>query len=478
MQVKYDKIFYSFNSKKILTEVIIMGKKIIVAGAGHGGITAAALLAKSGFDVTVYERGEKGKLGYDWTDIFDPKALDMVGCPRPADGKWEWKIDMTFFGPNTPDSTKIRQRVPNDPNEMEIKMERRDIYELLINFAESNGAKFEYGVNIEGPVMAGDRVIGIKTNKGDILGDMVIDACGAESPVRQNLPDCLGIQKHPLWGEKFYVYRAFYDLPVDPNTVEDKYKVMLFPDPESIGIGWIATEDTFSDLLIGHMDPLTMEQVEEIADRYRKTNPQLGTKLLRGGQFVLIPVRQPLSIMVADGYAAIGDSAFMTVPIIGSGIGNAIKNSKILADTIIADKTETYSAETLWDYQYNYYQKMGKNIAPLALAKLLLTRVSQDQIAYAINEGLLTYHEMTITANHTSLWKFLHFDPNLPKRGAALLKDKDLTKKGIGVVADIVACLAVEQFLPRHYSRFAVKRWAKAYDTVFTHRLKVMGKGE
>ena len=91
----------------------------------------------------------------------------------------------------------------------------------------------------------------------------------------------------------------------------------------------------------------------------------------------------------------------MTVPIIGSGIGNAIKNSKILADTIIADKTETYSAETLWDYQYNYYQKMGKNIAPLALAKLLLTRVSQDPIAYAINEGLLTYHEMTITANHT-----------------------------------------------------------------------------
>ena len=132
----------------------------------------------------------------------------------------------------------------------------------------------------------------------------------------------------------------------DPATVDDKYKVILFPDSESIGIGWIATEDTFSDLLIGHMDPLTVSEAEEIAERYRKTNPQLGTKKLRGGQLVLIPVRQPLSIMVADGYAAIGDSAFMTVPIIGSGIGNAIKNSKILAETIIGDKTETYSAET------------------------------------------------------------------------------------------------------------------------------------
>lgn len=455
-----------------------MSKNIIVAGAGHGGLTAAALLAKAGFDVTVYERSEEGKCGYDWTDIFDPKALDIVGCPRPEEVglPWEWKIDMTFYGPNTKEEHKIRQRVPNDPNEMEIKMERSDIYKLLIGFAEDNGVKMEYGVNIKGPIMAGDRVIGITTDKGDFYGDLVIDAAGAESPIRTKLPDCLGIQKHPNWGEKFYVYRAFYDLPVDPSTVEDRYKVMLFPDPESIGIGWIATEDEFSDLLIGHMDPLNMTQVEEIAERYRKTNPQLGTKKLRGGQMVLIPVRQPLSIMVADGYAAIGDAAFMTVPIIGSGIGNALKNSKILAETIIADKTETYSAETLWPYQYEYFQKMGKNIAPLALVKLLLTRISQDQLDYAFDNGILTHYEMTITANHTSLWKFLHFDPNLPKRGIALVKDKDLLMKGVGVVADVAACLVVEQFLPKKFSRSAVQAWAKAYDTVFTHRLKSMGK--
>ncbi|MBO4382456.1 MAG: NAD(P)-binding protein [Clostridia bacterium] len=455
-----------------------MSKKIIVAGAGHGGLTAAALLAKAGFDVTIYERAEEGKCGYDWTDIFDPKALDVVGCPRPEQVglPWEWKIDMTFFGPNTKDDKKIRQEVPNDPNEMEIKMERSDIYKLLIGFATDSGAKIEYGVNILGPILAGDRVIGIRTDKGDFYADMVIDAAGAESVIRTNLPDCLGIQKHPLWGEKFYVYRAFYDLPVDPKTVEDRYKVMLLPDPGAVGIGWIATEDEFSDLLIGHMDPLTSEEVEEIAARYRKDNPQLGTKKLRGGQMVLIPVRQPLSIMVADGYAAIGDSAFMTVPIIGSGIGNAIKNSKILADTIIADKTETYSAETLWPYQYGYYQKMGKGIAPLALVKLLLTRISHDQLDYAFDKGILTKYEMTITANHTSLWKFLNFDPNLPKRGLAILGDRDLLVKGAGVVADVAACLVVEQFLPKHYSRKAVQTWAKAYDTVFTHRLKKMGK--
>ena len=34
-------------------------KKIIVAGAGHGGLTAAYNLAKNGFDVTVYEKNKR-----------------------------------------------------------------------------------------------------------------------------------------------------------------------------------------------------------------------------------------------------------------------------------------------------------------------------------------------------------------------------------------------------------------------------------
>lgn len=444
-------------------------KKIIVAGAGHGGITAGALLAKAGFDVTVYDRGEQGKLGYDWTDIFDPKALSRVGIDMPPKDKFEYKIDMTFFGPTTTDANKIRQHVPNDPNEMEIKMERSDIYELLINHAVSCGVKFKYGVTIKGPIMQGDRVIGIKTSKGDFLGDMVIDACGCESPVRANLPDCLGIQKHPRHFEKFYVYRAFYDLGADPATVEDKYKVMLLPEGK-LGIGWIATEPEFSDLLIGRFDPFDMKEVKRTAEVYRQDNPQLGKKLLRGGQFVEIPVRQPLSIMVADGYAAIGDSAFMTVPIIGSGIGNAIKMSRVLADAIIADETKTYSAETLWKYQTEYYKQMGNGIAPLAAVKLLLTRVTPDQLDYAFNKGILTTYEMTITANHTSLWKFLNFDPNLPKRGLALIKDLDLTKKGVRVVRDVVETIVVTKLMPQNYSRHAVQAWAKAYDRIFTRK--------
>ena len=48
----------------------------------------------------------------------------------------------------------------------------------------------------------------------------------------------------------------------------------------------------------------TEAEVNETLEILRKDNPSLGTEIVRGGQFVQIPVRQPLGVLVADGYAA------------------------------------------------------------------------------------------------------------------------------------------------------------------------------
>ena len=438
-----------------------MSKKIIVAGGGHGGISAAALLAKEGFDVTVFERNAEGKLGYDWTDIFDPKAINIAGIPMPAPDKFEYKTDMTFY--STSEKTALRQQVPDD--QREIKMERSDIYDMLISHAAACGVKFEYEQNIEGPLTIGDRIVGIKTDKGEYYADLVIDACGCESPVRANLPECCGIQKHPAQFEKFYVYRAFFNKAIE-GDVEDKYKVCLLPEGK-LGIGWVATEEEHTDLLIGRFEPFDLAEAERTAEYFRSKNPSLGTEIVRGGQFVEIPVRQPLSILVADGYAAIGDSAFMTVPIIGSGIANSLKASKILADTIIADTTETYSAETLWGYQARYYKEQGASLAPLACVKLLLTRINGDDIDYLFDEGILTWREFTITADSTNLLSMIHITPDMPKRGLAIVKNKELLTKLLKVVSDISQVVALTTAMPKYYSRKSVQNWAAKYDKVF-----------
>ncbi len=438
-----------------------MGKNIVVAGGGHGGIAVASILSRNGYDVTVYEKNARENMGYDWTDIFDPKALLKAYIPMPDESLFEFKENMTFYSPN--EKTPIKQQVPE--NQLEIKMERKDIYDLLIDTAEKNGAKFVYNCSIEGAVVKDGRVVGIKTSMGEFYGDLIIDACGCESPVRSSLPEEFGIQEHPDKNEKFYVYRAFYNKATD-NEVKDKYKVCLLPEGK-LGIGWVATEEEYTDLLIGRFEPFDMDEVERTAGFFRERNESLGTEVKRGGQFVQIPVRQPISIMVANGYAAIGDSAFMTVPIIGSGIANSLKAAPILAKAVMDDRTENYTAETLWQYQYKFYKNMGSGLAPLAAVKLLLTKITPEELDYIFEKQILTWREMTITADSTGLGDFLHFSSDMPKRAIDIVKDKGILKKLLKVGADIGKVIAVCTVIPKEYDEKSVLKWAKDYDKIF-----------
>lgn len=279
------------------------------------------------------------------------------------------------------------------------------------------------------------------------------------------MPECCGIQKHTEKFEKFYIYRAFYNKADDCDDF-NKYKVCLLPEGK-LGIGWVAAEDEYTDLLIGRFEPFDINEAERTAEYFRSKNPCLGNEIKCGGQFAQIPVRQPLAVLVADGYAAIGDSTFMTVPIIGSGIANSFKAAKMLADAIISDATCTYSAETLWKYQLDYYSSLGNGLAVLAQVKLLLTKLTPDELDYILDNGILTWRELTITAESTDITKMIHFSPDLPKRGVMLVKNKKLTKKMLDLVGGIASTAVACASMPKSYGRLEVKKWADKYNKIF-----------
>ncbi len=441
-----------------------MGKKIIVAGGGHGGIAAGALLAKNGYDVTVYEKHKREDMGYDWTDIFDKKGLFAAGMEMPAEDKYKFKNDMTFYSPNM--NVGLRQHVPQD--QLEIQMERKEIYNHIISYAESCGVKFEYETDILYPVMLGDRVAGIQTDKGTVYGDLVIDAAGMNSVIRRNLPEHLGIQNNVQPYEQFYVYRGFFNKTAECD--EDKFKLLLLHQNQ-MGIYWVAAEENYTDALIGRFTPLSEEDVDDALAYLRSINPHLGDELVRGGQFVNIPVRQPLGVMVADGYAAIGDSAFMTVPVIGSGMANAFKASKMLADAIIEDTTDSFSAETLWKYQRKYYKELGNGFAPLACVKLLLTRLYSDELDYIFDSGILNADDMTIGADSTDIGSILGgvTKESLKKKLVGLKNNPVVLKKVLRCVKELGAAVAVTNAMPKSYSRKSVNAWVKQYNNCFKH---------
>ncbi len=440
-----------------------MGRKVIVAGGGHGGIAAGAVLAENGFDVTVYEKNRREEMGYDWTDIFDRKGLFACGMAMPDKDKYLLKNDMTFINPSR--TVTVKQHVPED--QLEIQMERRDIYEHIISHAESCGVKFKFETAVEAPVMLGSRVAGIKTADGAVYADLVIDAAGIDSPIRKNLPECFGIQRETAEYERFYVCRGFFNKTAEVEG--DKFRVYLFFDDKK-QICWVADDGTHTDVLIGRFEPFGTDEAEETLAKLREVNPDLGTELIRGGQFVTIPVRQPLGVLVADGYAAVGDSAFMTVPVIGSGIANSLKAARILADAVIADKNGLYNAETLWKYQRGFYKKLGRGLAPLAIIKLMMRDFSPRELDYLLEREILNSDDMTIGADSNSLMSFikdmLTFD-GMKKKFTGVMTHPAVCVKVTKMCTKIAAVVAAENAMPVVYDRNLVNAWVKTYNACF-----------
>ena len=201
----------------------------------------------------------------------------------------------------------------------------------------------------------------------------------------------------------------------------------------------------------------------------KKENPRLGDKIVRGGQRVSIPVRQPLGVLVADGYAAIGDSAFMTVPVIGSGIANSLKAAKILADAVKADKDGAFSMESLWKYQTEFYKKLGSGLAGLACVKLLLTKLKGDELDYMFETGVLTADDLTIGADSTSLLAMLSGIslPDIANKVKNVVKDKVLLKKILETGKRMAAVSAVVAAMPKKPTASSVARWARRYNNCF-----------
>ena len=444
-----------------------MGKTILVAGAGHGGLAAAADLARKGFDVTVLEQKAENALGYDWTDIFAPGSLIAAGVPYPSKSLYTYKENMTFFPPAQ--SVALTQRVPQD--ELEIKMERRDIYAHLIAHAKRCGVQFRFETAVTAPLLLGSRVCGVYAGEEKLYADLVIDACGMDSPLRTALPNVCGVEREIGENNVAYVYRAFYARTGDFAPAHN-YEVYLLHQGRK-EVAWVATEEEYADVLIVRFEPFGMDEADAVVNDLRKTNPHIGDTVARGGQFAKIPVRQPLAVLVADGYAALGDSAFMTVPLIGSGIANALKASHILSETVVGDKDGAYTAESLWKYQLGYYKLLGTGFAAMTCLKNACMTMEPAEIDFLFERGILTEKDVTITANTTNIQSMIKLSmKEFVERAKKLCTDKILLTKILRIASQIASATALCAMMPKTWSPQNVRKWANSYTAFYSRTQK------
>jgi 2-polyprenyl-6-methoxyphenol hydroxylase-like FAD-dependent oxidoreductase len=158
-----------------------MGQHVVIAGAGIGGVTAAAVLARSGRQVTLVERAaELGEVGAGisiWPAALavlddlgvaaalkgDTTLAGQAGLRRP-DGRWLVSVDGSRIDPPT-------------------MVHRARLHEAITDAALATGrVEVRTAVTVTG---VRDGIL--ETTAGDVAADVVIGADGYRSVVRASL---------------------------------------------------------------------------------------------------------------------------------------------------------------------------------------------------------------------------------------------------------------------------------------------------
>lgn len=426
-------------------------KKIIVAGAGIGGLTAAANLAGKGFDVTVIESKQRNELGYDWRDCIRRNIFEETGIENPDPSNFEPHVKVCYRNPN-----KSRKLVSlHEANENTVNIDRQFLAEHLVSFAEKKGAKFVFGEKIISAIVNDDSVVGVRTENEEIFCDLVIDSAGMQSPVRDSLPEKCGIQSTTEKTDTLYVYRAFYERTTDEMAYPPFH--FYFYHMGRKGIDWVITDKKYIDILVGGFEPLTQKKIDEAVADFRDEFPFVGEKILRGGQTATIPIGRTLPVIVCNGYAAVGDCAIMIEPLSGSGISQSMIGGKILADTVAGIKDGDYSVEKLWDYQYKYFKKCAEKNLPDDILKGFLSDTNPEELDYLIEKRILTEKEFSGGSKIK-----LTFGDIMTKLFYLLLKPGVLVKI-IKIGTGFMKVKGTCAIMPEKYDKAKIEEWKEKY---------------
>ena len=431
-------------------------KTVIVAGAGHGGLCAAIRLSQNGYRVTVLEQKAREHIGYDWHDVLHRSTFVNAHIPVPDDALFLPGEHMCYY------STAKRVKVvsPRLPGRNEVYMDRQALLDHLIDAAAEKGVTFLFGCRVLDAVCGEGRVLGVRYECGGetrtLRGDLVIDAAGVYSSVRQSLPASFGVPRKLSQHDLFFAWRGYFAVR-KPCRTDPPYSIYFF-HCGTPGMDWVLTRDDHADVLVGGFGSLDAGTVEAHLADFRADYPDMTDELLRGGSIECIPLGKTLPVFVCGGYAAVGNAAGMTEPLSGSGIDMSLRAGKMLADTVIAAGGNT-DAEALWEYNRRYMQKVARSFyTDLLLRKFLMT-LSASDIDFLFDNRILTEKELGGKRSGYTAKQLLQ-KANLMRRPALVRGIADMLRR-------MRMLDKMQSALPARYAPAAVGKWAKKYEAVF-----------
>jgi len=295
-------------------------------------------------------------------------------------------------------------------------LNRKLIPRRQVRDAKKLWIEFEWSVTAERLIANDGYVAGVIGRRGDgtplrATAKVVIDATGSSSVLRRFLPVESFIEReidmddlestgryilefdHGLEDETYFT-PEYCLIHLDQYLAPSGYSWVFPKGPNKVNIGLGVSKSGLDrrNRIFNKKDTL-----QSLIDTYVNENPVIRNPRLASGEADennakgnwQVPVRRHNDCMVANGFAVVGDAAWLPRPLDAGGIGPAIYASVILGKVVSrALEANDTSQESLWEYNVEYMKTHGFQMASFEVLRRYLQTLTNEQINYGMKHFL------------------------------------------------------------------------------------------
>ena len=429
-------------------------RKVIVIGAGIGGLYAAKPLSELGYNITVIEARERLALGYPWYDAVAAKTFSDVGLKLPEDVCIPKQV-LNYYAPSGEGKIKQPDRAGKS-----LDVHRQKLIRFLLSRLEPH-CSLRFGEKVASLIIEDGAVKGVLTDKGRYEADLVIDSSGVFSSCRISTPKefCLN---DPLCENDYIIaYREVYsreEVGKDPAP-----NVYLYP--AGLMLAWVKSEPEMGgvDVFLGSYKDISAEEKGRALAFLRAHNPCLGKTLLSTRK-ECVPLRYPLGVLSANGYVVIGNAAFMTKPFCGSGIEISLKAAKALVSVVKGMGDAPFTAENLWKYTLLCAKDFGAYHAAQYVFRQAIECLPPEDLDFLFTSGLFDKGIVAIASLDKGKY-MKELDVRAFYRGVvSAFRRRDILAVVKGAFTYALRAYFLTRTLPAKYDATKVKEWKEEYD--------------
>lgn len=341
-----------------------MDYDVIVVGGGPAGSANSYFNAKKGKKVLLIDKSTfpRDKICGDGITGKALTILHEMGLTNEIEGIKEISSTGVLVVSPKMDNLRISIESPNDPFSA-FSIDRYIIDNLMFQQAKTEvlkrGGEVLHEKVVE-VIAEGEKVVGVKTDKGEYRANLIVGAGGYNCPVSKYVLKENGLPKQDRSHYSSALREYWEGIEGSQGDFEIHFIEGILP-----GYFWIfpISETKFNvgvGMLLSDMDNQSVKLKEMLRyivnESYLKDRFKNATLVEGTTKGWLLPLGSPRDKGLqprknfVDGCMLIGDSASLIDPFTGEGIGNALTSGKLLAnyDSIDSASGVEYQ-EALWD---------------------------------------------------------------------------------------------------------------------------------